>query len=101
VVNAPRVGCPNALSALSSIDAAPTTGVWAVGFWVTDVAANSVVLHWTGTAWKEETTLSASNLFRVAVLPANELYTSEQGTIFLGQFSATTHRSYGVSTQSR
>jgi hypothetical protein len=101
VVNAPPVGGPNALSALSSIDAAPTTGVWAVGFWVTNVAGNSVVLHWTGTAWKEETTPSTSNLFRVAVLPASELFTSEHGTIFLGQFSAITHRSYRVSTQSR
>jgi hypothetical protein len=87
VVSAPPVGGPNALSALSSIEAAPGTGVWAVGFWVTDVAANSVVLHWTGTAWKEETTPSASNLFRVAVLPNNELFTSDHGTIFLGQFS--------------
>jgi hypothetical protein len=72
-----------------------------VGFWVTDVAGNSVVLHWTGTAWKEETTPSASNLFRVAVLPTNELFTSEHGTIFVGQFPAITHRSYGASTQSR
>jgi len=61
--------------------------VWAVGFWVTAVAGNSIVLHWTGTAWKQETTPSASNLFRVAVLPNNELFTSDHGTIFLGQFS--------------
>jgi hypothetical protein len=87
VVETPRVGGLNALSALSSIDATPGTGVWAVGFWVTDVAANSVVLRWTGTAWQEETTPSASNLFRVAVLPNNELFASDHGTIFLGQFS--------------
>ncbi len=87
VVTAPPVGGPGALSALSSIDAAPGTGVWAVGFWVTGVAGNSVVLHWTGTAWKEETTPSASNLFRLAVLPDNALFAADHGTIFLGQFS--------------
>ena len=87
VVTTPPVGGPGALSALSSIDAVPSTGVWAVGFWVTDVAGNSVVLHWTGTAWKQQTTPAASNLFRVAVLPDNELFTSDLGTIFLGQHS--------------
>jgi hypothetical protein len=87
VVTAPPVGGPGALSALSSVDAAPSTGVWAVGFWVTGAAGNSVVLHWTGTAWEQETTPAASNLFRVAVLPDNELFTSDHGTIFLGQFS--------------
>jgi hypothetical protein len=87
VVAAPPVGGPGALSALSSVDAAPGTGVWAVGFWVTGAAGNSVVLHWTGTAWTQETTPSASNLFRVAVLPNNQLFTSDHGTIFLGQFS--------------
>ena len=86
VVNAPPVGGPSALSALSSIGAAPTTGVWAVGFWVTDVAGNSVVLHWTGGVWKQETTPSASNLFRVVVLPGSKLFASDLGTIFLGQF---------------
>jgi hypothetical protein len=87
VAQAPPVGGPGALSALSSIDDAPGTGAWAVGFWVTGGAGNSVVLHWTGTAWKEETTPSSSNLFRVAVLPGNRLFTSDHGTIFLGQFS--------------
>ena len=87
VVNAPPVGGPSALSALSSIDATPRTGVWAVGFWATDTAGNSVVLHWTGTAWKQQTTPSASNLFGVAVLPDNALFASDHGTIFLGQFS--------------
>jgi hypothetical protein len=87
VVTAPPVGGPAALSALSAVDAAPGTGVWAVGFWVTGVAGNSIVLHWTGTAWKEETTPSSSNLFRVAVLPNNDLFASDHGTIFLGQFS--------------
>ena len=87
VVTAPPVGGPGALSALNSIDAAPGTGVWAVGFWVTAAAGNSVVLHWTGTAWEQETTPSSSNLFRVAALPNNELFTSDHGTIFLGQFS--------------
>jgi len=87
VVTAPPVGGPGALSALSSVDAAPRTGVWAVGFWVTAAAGNSVVLHWTGTAWTQETPPSASNLFRVAVLPNNELFASDLGTIFLGQFS--------------
>jgi hypothetical protein len=87
VVKTPPVGGRNALSALSSIDAMPGTGVWAVGFWVTPSAANSVVLHWTGTAWQEETTPNASNLFRVAVLPNNELFASDHGTIFLGHFS--------------
>jgi hypothetical protein len=87
VVTAPPVGGPGALSALSWVDAAPGTGVWAVGFWVTNAAGNSVVLHWTGTAWEEETTPSTSNLFRVAVLPNNQLFASEAGTIFLGQFS--------------
>jgi hypothetical protein len=88
VVNAPPVGGPNALSGLSSIDAAPGTGVWALGFWVTDVAGNSVVLHWTGTAWKQETKPSgSSNLFRLAVLPNNKLFASDHGTISLGQFS--------------
>jgi hypothetical protein len=86
VVPAPPVGGPGALSALSWIDAAPDTGVWAVGFWVTGAAGNSIVLHWTGTAWKQQTTPAASNLFRVAVLPNNELFTSDHGTIFLGQF---------------
>ena len=87
VVTAPPVGGPTALSALSAVDAAPGTGVWAVGFWVTGAAGNSVVLHWTGTAWKEATTPSSANLFRVAVLPNNELFASDHGTIFLGQFS--------------
>jgi hypothetical protein len=87
VVAAPPVGGPGALSALSWVDAAPGTGVWAVGFWVTGAAGNSVVLHWTGTAWKQKTTPSASNLFRLAVLPDNELFASDHGTIFLGQFS--------------
>jgi hypothetical protein len=87
VVTAPPVGGPTALSALSAVDAAPGTGVWAVGFWVTGAAGNSVVLHWTGTAWKQQTTPSSSNLFRVAALPGNELLTSDHGTIFLGQFS--------------
>ncbi len=87
VVTAPPVGGPGALSSLSSVDAAPGTGVWAVGFWVTSAAGNSVVLHWTGTAWVQETTPSASNLFRAAVLPGNQLFTSDHGTIFLGQFS--------------
>jgi hypothetical protein len=86
VVPAPPVGGPGALSALSSVDAAPGTGVWAVGFWVTGAAGNSVVLHWTGTAWTQETTPSASNLFRGAVLPSNALFASDHGTIFLGQF---------------
>jgi hypothetical protein len=85
VVPAPPVGGPGALSSLSSIDAANGTGVWAVGFWVTGAAGNSVVLHWTGTAWKQETTPAASNLFRVAVLPNNQLFTSDHGTIFRGQ----------------
>ena len=85
VVTAPPVGGPNALSGLSAVDAAPGTGVWAVGFWVTAVAGNSVVLHWTGTAWKQQTTPVSSNLFRVAVLPNNELFASDHGTIFLGQ----------------
>jgi hypothetical protein len=58
-----------------------------VGFWVTNVAGNSVVLHWTGTAWAQEPTPSSSNLFRVAVLPNNELFASDHGIIFLGQFS--------------
>ena len=84
VVHAPPVGGPGALSSLSSIDA-NGTGVWAVGFWVTGAAGNSVVLHWTGTAWKQETTPAASNLFRVAVLPSNQLFTSDHGTIFQGQ----------------
>jgi hypothetical protein len=87
VVPAPPVGGPGALSALSSVDAAPGTGVWAVGFWVTGTAGNSVVLHWTGTAWKQQTTPSASNLFRVAVLPNDALFASDHGTIFRGQFS--------------
>ena len=87
VVAAPLVGGPGALSGLSAVDAATGTGVWAVGFWVTAVAGNSVVLHWTGTAWAQETTPSSSNLFRVAVLPGNQLFTSDHGTIFLGQFS--------------
>jgi hypothetical protein len=87
LVTAPPVGGPTALSGLSSVDAAPGTGVWAVGFWVTSAAGNSVVLHWTGTGWKQETTPSASNLFRAAVLPNNELFASAAGTIFLGQFS--------------
>jgi hypothetical protein len=87
VVTAPPVGGPSALSALSSIDAAPGTGVWAAGFWVTGVAGNSVVLNWTGTAWKQQTTPGASNLFRVAVLPNNALFASDHGTIFRGQFS--------------
>ena len=86
VVTAPPVGGPNALSGLSAVGAAPGTGVWAVGFWVTDVAGNSVVLHWTGTAWKQQTTPASSNLFRVAVLPNNELFASDHGTVFLGQF---------------
>jgi len=85
VVTAPPVGGPGALSGLSSVDAAPGTGVWAVGFWVTGAAGNSVVLHWTGTAWKQQTTPSASNLFRVAVLPNNALFASDHGTIFLGE----------------
>jgi hypothetical protein len=87
VVTAPPVGGPGALSALSSVDAAPGTGVWAVGFWVTGVAGNSVVLHWTGTAWKPQTTPAASNLFRVAVLPNNALFAADHGTIFRGRFS--------------
>ena len=87
VVNAPPVGGPGALSGLSSVDAVPGTGVWAVGFWLTAAAGNSVVLHWTGTAWALETTPAASNLFRVAVLPHNELFASDAGTIFLGQFT--------------
>ena len=87
VVTAPPAGGPGALSALNSIDAAPGTGLWAVGFWVTAAAGNSVVLRWTGTAWTQETTPNSSNLFRVAVLPNNELFTSDHGTIFLGQFS--------------
>jgi hypothetical protein len=86
VVNAPPVGGPGALSALSSVDAAPGTGVWAVGFWVTATAGNSVVLHWTGTAWAQQTTPSSSNLFRVAVLPGG-LFASDHGTIFQGQLS--------------
>jgi hypothetical protein len=87
VVNAPPVGGPGALSGLSSVDAVPGTGVWAVGFWLTAAAGNSVVLHWTGTAWALETTPAASNLFRVAVLPHNQLFASDAGTIFLGQFT--------------
>jgi hypothetical protein len=87
VVTTPPVGGPGALSALSWVDAAPGTGVWAVGFWVTAAAGNSVVLHWTGTAWEQETTPSASNLFRLAVLPGNELFASDHGTIFSGHFS--------------
>ena len=87
VVTAPPVGGPAALSALSAVDAAPGTGVWAVGFWVANVAGNSVVLHWTGMAWQAETTPAASNLFRLAVLPDNQLFSSDVGTIFRGQFS--------------
>ena len=87
VVTAPPVGGPGALSGLSSVDAAAGTGVWAVGFWVTSTGGNSVVLHWTGAAWKQETTASTSNLFRLAVLPHNQLFASDAGTIFLGQFS--------------
>jgi hypothetical protein len=88
VVNAPPVGGPGALSALYSVDATPRTGVWAVGFWLTNVAGNAVVLHWTGTAWQEEATPSAtSTLFRAAVLPDNQLFSSAYGTIFLGQIS--------------
>jgi len=87
VVTAPPVGGPTALSALSSVDAVPGTGVWAVGFWVTAATGNSVVLHWTGTAWQQETTPDNSNLFRVAVLPSNKLFASDHGTIFLGKFS--------------
>ncbi|HEV2377513.1 MAG TPA: hypothetical protein VGS19_35770 [Streptosporangiaceae bacterium] len=85
VVTAPPVGGPTALSALSAVGAAPTTGVWAVGSWVTGTAGNSVVLHWTGTAWQQEPAPSASDLFSVAVLPNNELFAADQGTIFLGQ----------------
>jgi hypothetical protein len=87
VVTAPPVGGVSALSALFSVDGAPGTGVWAVGFWVTDVAGNSVVLHWTGNAWREQTTPGSSNLFRLAVLPDNQLFASDHGTIFLGQFA--------------
>jgi hypothetical protein len=87
VVTAPPVGGAGALSALSAVDAAPGTGVWAVGFWLTGTAGNSVALHWTGTAWKQQATPGASNLFRLAVLPNNELFASDFGTIFLGQVS--------------
>ena len=71
--------------ALSAVDAAPTTGVWAVGSWVTASAGNSVVLHWTGTAWQAETTPATSSLFRLAVLPDNQVFASDAGTIFRGQ----------------
>lgn len=87
VVPAPPVGGPGALSSLSSVDAAPGSGVWAVGSWVTAGAGNSVVLHWTGTAWQEQATPSTSNLFRVTVLPSNQLFASDAGTLFLGQLS--------------
>jgi hypothetical protein len=86
IVSAPPVGGPSALSALYSVDAAPTTGVWAVGFWLTETAGNSVVLHWTGSAWREEPTPRSSSLFRLAVLPNDELFASDFGTIFAGQF---------------
>jgi hypothetical protein len=86
VVTVPPVGGPGALPALSWVDAAPGTGVWAVGFWVTSAAGNSVVLHWTGTAWTQETPPQSSNLFRVAVLPGNQLFASDHGTIFQGRF---------------
>jgi len=56
-----------------------------VGFWATDVTASAVALHWTGTAWKQQTTPGTSNLFRAAVLPKSQLFTPDLGTIFLGQ----------------
>jgi hypothetical protein len=99
-VAAPPVGGPGALSALSAVDAAPGTGLWAVGFWVTAVTGNSVVLHWTGTAWKQETTPAASNLFRVAVLPGNELFASDAGTIFRGQASDNSTKARRMTTPS-
>ena len=80
VVTAPPVGGPGALSALSSIDAAPRDGGVGRGLLGDGRRRQSVVLHWTGTAWQEQTTPGASNLFRVAVLPDNALFASDHGT---------------------
>jgi hypothetical protein len=83
----PPVGPSNALSGLYSVAAGAGTGVWAVGFMVTDVTAQAVVLHWTGRAWAQETAPNSPSLFAMAVLPDAQLFASDFGTIFLGKFS--------------
>ena len=80
-------GPPNALSGLFAVDEVPGTGVWAVGTSVTDVNAQAVVLHWTGTAWTQETPPGSPSLFALAVLPNDSLFASYYGFIMLGKVS--------------
>lgn len=89
VVKMPQVGPadPSTSSGLFTVDAAGGTGVWAVGGWSSNTGANAVVLRWTGTGWATEPTPKTSTIFRLVVLPHNEMYASDFGFIFHGVIS--------------
>ena len=87
VKNLPTVGPTGSETHLFSVDAASGTGVWAVGGWSSDAGANAIAIHWTGTAWVQAPAPATNEFFALAVLPNNELFTSDVGTIFLGQVS--------------
>ena len=51
---------------LASVTATSSSNAWAVGYYSNGTGSKALVLHWNGTAWKQQPSLNQAELFSVA-----------------------------------
>jgi hypothetical protein len=61
---------------LYSVTATSSSNAWAVGYYSTGTGSNALVLHWNGTAWKQQPSLTQAELFSVAATSPASAWTA-------------------------